>query len=115
MLHRMPCSHSPLTPSVPSISARQVLGGHTVATLEKPAEASGRQSADWRLQPWPEVQRRHLRAGRPQDVGNHRGQVGICHMTEARRPLCSSLHGSGSMDPEHKRKQHPLWGISGHP
>lgn len=56
MLHRMPCSHSPLTPSVPSISARQVLGGHTVATLEKPAEASGRQSADWRLQPWPEVQ-----------------------------------------------------------
>lgn len=31
----------------------QVLGGHMVAALEKAAEAPGRQSAHWQLQPQP--------------------------------------------------------------
>lgn len=104
---------APLPASLPAVPSEAPVacwcqGRRMGAALEKPAEAAGRQSAHC-SRGW-EVHRRRLKPGRPQDVGSHRGLVGICHLSEARRPALLPAPQLREGDPEHRRKQPAPWG-----
>lgn len=89
--------HPPGHPSCPSLCLTCWLGagGNTQRLPSRSPWGAGRQSADWWLQPCPVVQPRRLRAGTHR-MWEPQGPGGACHAAEAGRPLCSSLHHSGS-------------------